>query len=382
MGNRSVSSAPLSTMADALWQQGVRRIEGRIIGDDDAFVDEPLGAGWAWDDLPFSYSAPVGALNYNENTAAVVVGPGASADTAATGTVADREAGFTLSTAVATTAPDILAEVDIERPPGTVDVRLRGHVPASTNPLTRYVAVDNPTLYFAEALRSALTTRGIVVIGPAGDADAAPPGPLPAGAPMFVQHRSLPLSDIATRLMKSSQNLYAETFLRAIGRTEGHPGSTSAGLTAVRETLIGWGIDAGSLAQVDGSGLSRYNLITASALTRVLAHMYRDARLRDAWLATFPVAGIDGTLEKRMKGTAAEGRVLAKTGSLSAVRALSGYIHTTAGEWLVFSILANNFALPVTSGDVDRVAEQALERVVRMAKESGGQTPDSKSKPN
>jgi D-alanyl-D-alanine carboxypeptidase/D-alanyl-D-alanine-endopeptidase (penicillin-binding protein 4) len=386
MGNRTVSSAPLTAFADALWQQGVRRIEGRIIGDDDAFVDEPLGAGWAWDDLPFSYSAPVGALNYNENTAAVIVRPGASANTAATGTVADRDAGFTLSTAVATTAADVLAEVDIERPAGSIDVRLRGHVAVSADPLTRYVAVDNPTLYFAEALRSALVTRGIVVVGPAGDVDAAPPGPLPADAPVLLHHRSPPLSEIATRMMKSSQNLYAETFLRTVGRAEGHPGSTSAGLAAIRETLIGWGIEAGSLAQADGSGLSRYNLITTSALTRVLAHMYRDSRLRDAWLATFPVAGIDGTLEKRMKGTAAEGRVLAKTGSLSAVRALSGYIHTAAGEWLVFSILANNFAPSVASADVDKVAEQAIERVVRMTRIDEGESdvhpPESKSKPN
>jgi D-alanyl-D-alanine carboxypeptidase/D-alanyl-D-alanine-endopeptidase (penicillin-binding protein 4) len=299
----------------------------------------------------------------------VIVSPGPTADTAATATITDRDAGFTLRTAIVTTAPDTIAEVDIERPLGSFDVGLRGHVAASADLLTRYVAVDNPTLYFAEALRSALAARGIVVTGRAGDIDATPPGPLPLNAPVLVHHRSPPLRDVATRLMKSSQNLYAETFLRAVGRSDGHPGSASAGLATIRDTVVGWGVEAGSLAQADGSGLSRYNLITASTLTRVLAHMYRDQRLRDAWLAAFPVAGVDGTLEKRMKGTAAEGRVLAKTGSLSAVRALSGYIHAASNEWLVFSILANNFAPPVTSGDVDTVAEQAVERVVRMTRD-------------
>ena len=144
-------------------------------------------------------------------------------------------------------------------------------------------------------------------------------------------------------------------------------GSSQAGLDAIRETLSKWGIEAGAVAQADGSGLSRYNLATPEAIVNVLEHMFRDASLRDAWMEAMPIAGVDGTLERRMKGTAAEGRVLAKTGTLSSVRALSGYIHAESGEWFVFSILANNFALPTTSADIDRVVDQAVERVAAIS---------------
>jgi D-alanyl-D-alanine carboxypeptidase/D-alanyl-D-alanine-endopeptidase (penicillin-binding protein 4) len=311
-GDRPKLSPAVIAIADALWQQGVRLIEGRIIGDDDGFADEPYGAGWAWDDLSFSYSAPVGALNYNENLRA-------AAQSAA----------------------------------------------ASESP--RYSSVDNPTLAFADALRSAIVARGITVGGGAADIDVSPPGPLPPNLPILASYRSSPLSDIAIRLLKASQNLYAEVFLRAIGESNGQAGSSKAGLDAIRATLATWGIDPGAVAQADGSGLSRYNLVTPDALTKVLEHMYRDARLREAWFAAMPVAGVDGTLEKRMKGTAAEGRVFAKTGSLSSVRALSGYIQARSGEWFVFSILANNFASPTTAADVDGVIDQVVARVAAMS---------------
>lgn len=311
-GDRPPLTGAVTALADALRQRGVRRIEGRVIGDDDEFLDEPYGAGWAWDDLPFSYSAPVGALNYDENVRLAAPGPAAS-----------------------------------ETP--------------------RYASVDNPTIAFADALRVALLARGIAVAGGAADIDTSPPGPLPANAPLLASYRSPPLSEIAVRLLKASQNLYAEVFLRAIGHLPGQPGSSKAGLAAIQETFSRWGIEPGSVAQADGSGLSRYNLATPATMTKVLEHMYRDAALRDEWMAALPIAGVDGTLEKRMKGTAAEGQVFAKTGSLSSVRALSGYIHARSGEWFVFSILANNFAPPTTPADIDAVVDQAVERIAAIS---------------
>ena len=311
-GDRPPLSAAVTALADALWQRGVRRIEGRVIGDDDEFLDEPYGAGWAWDDLPFSYSAPIGALNYDENVRLRAPGP------------------------LASEAPGL-------------------------------TAVENPTIAFADALRTAILARGIVVAGGPADIDVSPPGPVPTNAPVLASYRSPRLSEIAVRLLKSSQNLYAEVFLRTVGRTSGQAASSAAGLTAIRETFTRWGIEPGTVAQADGSGLSRYNLATPETITKVLEHMYRDAALRDPWMAALPIAGIDGTLERRMKGTAAEGRVFAKTGSLSSVRALSGYIHAKSGEWFVFSILANNFATPTTSTDIDSIVDHAVERLAAIS---------------
>ena len=158
--------------------------------------------------------------------------------------------------------------------------------------------------------------------------------------------------------MKSSQNLYAELFLRTLGATRG--GEISNGADVVRDVLGAWGAGPGAVVIGDGSGLSRYNLASAAALDTVLTHMFTSSADRDPWLASLPIAGVDGTLERRMKGTAAEGRVYAKTGTIAYVRALSGYALTADDEWVQFVILANNFAGTVTTADVDRISEQAV----------------------
>ena len=108
----------------------------------------------------------------------------------------------------------------------------------------------------------------------------------------------------------------------------------------------------------DGSGLSRYNLVTPHAIVSVLAHVYGDARLREPYIATLPVAGRAGMLSARMKGTAAEGNAQAKTGSFMNARALAGFVRTADGEPLAFSIMANNYGVP--PADVDRVSDAII----------------------
>jgi D-alanyl-D-alanine carboxypeptidase/D-alanyl-D-alanine-endopeptidase (penicillin-binding protein 4) len=132
----------------------------------------------------------------------------------------------------------------------------------------------------------------------------------------------------------------------------------------LREVLEGFGVGAGSFAQSDGSGLSRYNLVTPTAFVQLLTSMARNPALSAKWMAALPIGGADGTLQHRLAGTPAENRVRAKTGSLSGVRALSGYVETAAGEHLVFSMLANNYAAPVTSEDIEKAMDDAVIRLV------------------
>jgi D-alanyl-D-alanine carboxypeptidase/D-alanyl-D-alanine-endopeptidase (penicillin-binding protein 4) len=179
---------------------------------------------------------------------------------------------------------------------------------------------------------------------------------------------SASLADIGKRLMKVSQNLYAETLLRELAVSDGHQATAHEGADVVRSTLKAWDVADGGIAVADGSGLSRYNLVSPTALVRVLAHVYSDARLKDGWMAAMPVAGVDGTLGRRLKGTPAEGRVHAKTGSLSGVRGLSGYVESAGGEWFVFSILANNFAAPTTGADVEHVMDEAMIRLASFSR--------------
>ena len=364
IGTLPTSKSSMTAIAEALWQQGVRRINGRVIGDDDAFAEEPLGEGWAWDDAAFTYSAAIGPLTYNENNSSITIVPGPAPGIAVTVSLVDRDAGLTLANELTTGAPDSAPSIDMTRAPGSTALTLRGSVPAKAAATTVEAAVPNPTLYFASALRSALIARGIVVRGKAADIDQAPPGPLPADVPVLLTWPSASLLDIGKRLMKVSQNLYAETLLRELVTSDDHLATARDGADVVRSTLKAWGVADGGIAVADGSGLSRYNLVSPTALVRVLAHVYSDPRLKDGWMAAMPVGGVDGTLGKRLKGTPAEGRVHAKTGSLSGVRGLSGYIESAGGEWFVFSILANNFSSPTTGADVEHVMDEA---VIRLA---------------
>ena len=160
--------------------------------------------------------------------------------------------------------------------------------------------------------------------------------------------------------MKVSQNQYAETFLKTV--SEGEVRSAAAGRTAALAILHAWGVQPAELIMRDGSGLTRYDFVSPEALVTVLGHVYRDAKLRGPFEASLPIAGRDGTLANRMKGTPAEGNVRAKSGSMTGVRSLSGYVRTAGDEDLVFAIVANNFETPP---DVVNAATDAI--VVRLA---------------
>jgi D-alanyl-D-alanine carboxypeptidase/D-alanyl-D-alanine-endopeptidase (penicillin-binding protein 4) len=347
--------------ANALKQRGIRTIAGRVVGNDDAFDDLELGFGWSWDDLPDDYAAGVGALQFNESAVRVTVTPGPTPGDSAAIAIEPPGSGITVVSRVTTGAAEATTAITTARLPGRQRLQLGGTIAHGSAPSTLTVSVDNPTLFFVEALRQALIARGIDVRGAAVDADdLAEPPPL-ANATLLASHRSPPLSTLAVRLMKVSQNQYAETLLKSL-TPSGSPATAEGGRAAARAIFDAWGIAAGGLIQRDGSGLSRYDFVTAETLVAILSHVWADDRLRAPFEASLPVLGRDGTLSNRLKGTSAEGMVRAKTGSMSQVRALSGYVTSADGEPLVFAILANNFDTPaaVVNGATDRI-------VIRLA---------------
>jgi D-alanyl-D-alanine carboxypeptidase/D-alanyl-D-alanine-endopeptidase (penicillin-binding protein 4) len=346
-GREQPASAVMDAWADRLWQLGLRRVTGRLVGDDRLFPGEALGPGWAWDDLAWGYAAPVGALQANVDAAQVTVTPGAHEGDPATVTLSPAESALKVESAVLTGPAEASTTLSMSRRAGTDLLRVGGVVPIGSAPVVRTAAIDRPTGYFLALLHAALARRGIVVSGaPARLADL--PGPeWPPLATVLLEHRSPPLRDLAQTLMKASQNQYAETLLRALARTD-HGGAETieGGRDVVRGVLTGWGLAADTLVQADGSGLSRYNYVTAGTLASILVRMHGDTRHREPWLASLAVGGVDGTLERRFKGTTADGRLRAKTGTLAYVRALSGYVPSADGELLAFVIVLNNMNAP------------------------------------
>jgi D-alanyl-D-alanine carboxypeptidase/D-alanyl-D-alanine-endopeptidase (penicillin-binding protein 4) len=229
-------------------------------------------------------------------------------------------------------------DVSLFRLPGSNDVRLVGRV-ALGDTWEAGLAVLDPARCAAQVFRDVLAARGIRVSRGLATSSA----PLPAGARVLASHESLPLAEMVRVVNKVSQNLHAEMLLRLLGAKAKGEGTAEKGSEAVAEVLRRLGVEDAGFSRVDGSGLARTNVLTPRGLVSLLVAMDRHPHAA-AFRDSLPVAGRDGTLEKRMKGTAAEGRVLAKTGTLSMTNALAGYATAGRGERLAFAIVVNNHA--------------------------------------
>jgi D-alanyl-D-alanine carboxypeptidase/D-alanyl-D-alanine-endopeptidase (penicillin-binding protein 4) len=363
----------LSSWAGAVAARGIRAITGRVIGDGRAFeARDRHGPGWAWDDLPYGYAAPVSGLQINEDAVELTIVPGAAVGDAAAVTAVRADTGLAITSEVTTAGTGTEPSISLARLPGSSDLLVTGQVPLCGEVQKRLASIESPEAAFAAALSAALRARGIAV---GGDGDVVPAQSdgrrtaahsaapsswsVPLDQPIAVDV-SPPLRELAVVLMKASQNLYAETLLRAIGRVGDAPATVDGGREAFSAAMAALGVQDDAFAVADGSGLSRYNLVTAGALVQVLRRFYQDPVSREPWLAALPVGGTDGTLEKRFRGSAAEGRVLAKTGTIAYVRALSGYVRSAGGEQLVFSIIVNNTTAPgdVITGIVDAIVNR------------------------
>jgi D-alanyl-D-alanine carboxypeptidase/D-alanyl-D-alanine-endopeptidase (penicillin-binding protein 4) len=359
----TAAPAVFAGWADRLRASGISTVDGRIVGDDDAFDDEPLGMGWSWDDLPEAYAAGVGALQFNENMARVTVAPGAAVGALSSVALDPVTADLVIHNRLITAEAASEGRVRLRRGAGSIDLEVSGSLPLGNPVATRLVSVNNPTKYFVESLRRALVAAGIDVRGPAVDIDELK-GTLPGddGAAVAA-HRSPPLSTLAHRLMKNSVNQYGETLLHTLGAAAGTP-TSAGGAAAAKAALKEWGVGDGDLIQRDGSGLSRYSYVTPGALVAILEHVHEDVRLKEPFVASLPVAGEDGSLANRMKGTLAEHNARAKTGSMSQVRTLAGYVTTVDGELLAFAIMANNFETPPEV--VNRATDEIVVRLAQF----------------
>ena len=247
-----------------------------------------------------------------------------------------------------------------EQRPGEPLLTIAGSIPLGAPAARLNVAAGNPTLWFASVLRNQLVASGIEVGGEAVDIDDLTPPPDRGTAITLHTHLSRPLAEIVQPLLKDSINLYGEAVLRLNAPRTVFP-TNDAALEGLRQRLALWGVPPDGQQLVDGSGLSRRDVIAAETLTTVLRRMH-DPSLASPWMTALPVAGVDGSLQARMRGTSAEGNVRAKTGTMSNVRSLAGYVTTRDGERVAFAIIVNNFE------GTGAQANQALDSVaIRLA---------------
>lgn len=342
-GDPDLVTADLAALADTLAARGARVVTGDVRADDSWFDDVEWGAGWMWDDGPYWEWPYVTALTLEDNVVTITARPGPEVGSAVAVGV-DPPTGYVTVNVSATTGPpgetsDLVVDRHWDPRENVIDVT--GTLALDAEPVIARRTVEDPALYAATVLLELLEARGVEVLGvarhdPVEETD----------ADTIAAHTSDPLAVSIRNFLKVSDNLTGELLVKAVGASvAGPPGTYEKGLAAEREFLASEvGIDTTAQRLADGSGVSRYNLVTARQIVGLLDYMASRVDLFPAYFEALPVAGVDGTLEDRMRGTSAEGRARAKTGTLNGVTALSGYVPSADGERLAFSMIIEFYA--------------------------------------
>ena len=337
----------IDKLADKIVAAGVKRVEGDLIGDESYFKGFAIPSTWEWDDLQWYYGAEISALPINDNAIELSVLPG-SLGGACNAKVVPANPVVTIVNRCVTSSGSQARDLGVTKKLDRNIIEIRGTVPVGDRGFKGYVTVSHPADLFVALLKQRLQAKGVTITGNVWTTDSFknPPGSIPVE---ITKLESPPLSLVAARTMKPSQNMYTETLLWTLGEQVGRqlsPNSDSSalGIRVVKEFLKQAGVPDDSVLQYDGSGLSRHNLITPSAVTALYTYMAKQSRFSQAWRDSLTVGGVDGTLGNRFKGTAAANNMRGKTGTLDQVSALSGYVRTAGGEELVVSIIVNGVA--------------------------------------
>lgn len=357
----------IEQLADQIKARGVKTVTGNLIGDDSFFAGELLGPGWEWDDAQFDYGAEVSALTVNDNFVSFTVTPARRVGEPPSIKI-QPQTGYVKIVNNAKTGAGGQRRIGVHRPQGSNTVEFFGSIPRGAKDFEVNIAIHDPASFAATLLKEALARRGVRVLGRVERADAVARVAKPFDESKLVEVASVesqPMAEILKVINKQSQNLHAELMLRQLGTRHadarslddyGRPKSTAAlGNEIRREFLQKAGIEVEPLSLRDGSGLARQDLVTPRSTSRLLEFMHTHPHFK-TWRESLTVAGVDGTLERRMRDTAAFNNMRGKTGSLSYVNTLSGYVTTRRGQTLILSLMGNNYTGP--GRDVTAVLDQ------------------------
>ncbi len=344
-GDPSLSYEALLCLAQDVYNAGVRTISGNIIGDDSFFDEEREFSGWY--DFKRAYSGKISALSLNNNVIRLVVKP-SSQSGGAPQILKEPPTSYVKVTNKATTlsstknrvsvaflkSDDALKETTAEEA-----LVIKGKISRKTKyGVSAYVNVNNPSLFTTTTFKDALEQLGIIVEGSAAL------GNIPQKSRRIAVYRSEPLASVICDSNKASNNFVAEQILKTLGaEVLGSPGTTLKGLQVIQEFLAGLDIPPDTYVLENGSGLSRNNRLSPEQIVTLLTYMHENFEVRSEYLASLAVAGVDGTLQRRLRDTQAERRLRAKTGAIRSVSCLSGYVVSRDNEVFAFSIMMNNY---------------------------------------
>ncbi len=333
----------LDLLVDKIVESGVKKIEGHLVGDESYFRGYSIPGSWKWDDLQWYYGAGISALTLNDNSVDLRILP-ASKGAACIPQMSPVNTSITIINSCITIGDK--RNLRVTKRLGQDIVEISGTIPAGDEGFAGRIAVSNSRALFIAVLRQRLEQKGVEITG--RNRTIMTPESIATNRIELTKLESAPLSIIAQKTMKPSQNFYTETLLWTLGEEVGDKrdaSKTSAdkGLAVVKAMLQEIGVAPDSVIQWDGSGLSRHNLVTPNAVVQVYKYMAKSPYAL-AWNASLTIGALDGTLRNRFIGTSASANVRGKTGTIDQVSSLSGYVTSASGEKLVFSIIVNGVA--------------------------------------
>jgi D-alanyl-D-alanine carboxypeptidase/D-alanyl-D-alanine-endopeptidase (penicillin-binding protein 4) len=355
---------PLGQLALQLAARGLKRVTGDIIGDDSAFEWEPYPPGWAIDDQPWSYGAPVSALVVHDNTIELSVSPGDAVGDPVALSLRPSLEYLTIHNTARTVTSDQSAELDVRRLGAGGEIWLTGQLPMNSEPRKFNLAVDDPARWAAAAFIHELRRAGVRVDGQPRARHRYPGDPPFPAQPccLLGSISSVPLSQLIQVANKESQNLHTEVLVRAAASDAGFATTAAGAVQFLRAFAWLLGIPDTEFHFEDASGLSRKALVTPSSVIRLLEWMVQSPAAQP-WLDSLPIAGVDGTLEQRMKTQTSADRIRAKTGTISHVAALSGYVLRRPEPPILFSVFVNHYMGPPAGARtiIDKIVMSLLE---------------------
>jgi len=361
-GDPSLTDIQLQALAKQIRQQQIRRVS-QLVAEDDYFKGPVINPSWQWEDIQADYGAPVSSLILNQNTVKLTAVPQQVGQPLRLNWSDLREGmQWQIENEAIAVPASKSSLINVSRNSGAAVLKVTGQMGIDAPSESVNLAVVDPKAHFLRHFWRSLAQAGITLATSPGNELMRQKERQSTLIPQEIAFVvSPPLSELLVETNQQSNNLYAEALLRILGaRVQLTPIARSTaeiGLQNVKEILTGLGVDPTGYVLTDGSGLSRQNLASPVAIAQILRAM-ANSPLASVYRTSLPVAGVNGTLKSRFQGTTAQGIVLAKTGTMSGVVALSGYINPPNYEPLVFSIIVNQSDQPAS------ILRQTIDRIV------------------